>query len=99
MQEITEWEKIEEQTSKKFVEEIQSYIQWAENAEQAELLNVSIFQNSVFVSVVIVTSENIIQLIFNRENETITVGTASRDACEHAMSVWQNAASSAVSEK
>jgi hypothetical protein len=83
-----QWNEVEEQTSAKFIEEIKSYVQWAENAEQAKLLDVSIFHNSLFVSVVIVTSENIIQLIFNKENESITIGTSSRDAIEHAMSIW-----------
>jgi hypothetical protein len=92
MSEVTEWKEIEGQTSKKFVEEIQSYVTWAENAEQAKLLNTSIFHNSLFVSVVIVTSENIIQLIFNKEDEAITIGTASRDACEHAAKIWNASA-------
>lgn len=88
MEKTIEWKEIEEQTSEKFIEEIQSYVKWAEDAEQAKLLDVSIFHNSLFVSTVIVTSENIIQLIFNKENESITIGTSSRDAIEHAMSIW-----------
>ncbi len=88
MDAIKGWQQIEEQTSKKFVEEVETYVQWAEKSNQTELLDVSIFHNSLFVSVVIVTSENIIQLIFNKEDSTITIGTASRDAIEHAVSVW-----------
>lgn len=91
MDQVNNWNDIEKQTSKKFIKEIQTYVKWAEDAEEAELLNTSMFHNSLFISVVIVTSENIIQLIFNKENEAITIGTASRDACEHAMSIWNSA--------
>lgn len=89
MDAIKDWQQIEAQTSKKFVNEVETYVEWAEKSDQTELLDVSIFYNSLFVSVVIVTSENMIQLIFNKEDSTITIGTASRDAIEHAVSVWE----------
>lgn len=83
---------IEEKTSPEFLTEIQKYLKWAEDTEQAKLLDVGFMENKIFFSVVIVTSENIVQLIFNRDNKEITIGTASKDACEHAMAVWQKQA-------
>lgn len=90
---------IEEMTSSKFLAEIKKYLKWAEDTEQAKLLDVGFMENNVFFSVVIVTSENIVQLIFNRENDEITIGTASRDACEYAMSIWQKQAQASGSDQ
>lgn len=87
--EHTEWKQIREKTSDDFMTEIERYVQWAEENEQTQLLDIGLMENPSFFSTVIVTSENIIQLIFNRENEQITVGTASRDACEYAGNIWR----------
>lgn len=76
-------------TSEDFVKEVEKYVDWAEATEQLELVDIGSMENKSFHSVVIVTTENIIQLIYNKESLSTTVGTASKDACEYAVKTWK----------
>lgn len=85
-----DWTELETRSSKSFVEEVRQYVQWAEETENVKLLDTGMTENEHFLSIVVVTSQNIIQLIFNKETKQTTIGTSSRDACIYAVSVWGN---------
>lgn len=82
------WAELTKQTSAQFAEQVQQYIEWAKTTEQVQLLDTGATISDDFVSIVIVTNQNIIQLIYNQETKQTTVGTSSRDACMYAVNVW-----------
>lgn len=82
------WTELEKFTSAHFVNEVKQYVDWSENTKQVELIDTGMTKSDDFLSIVLVTNQNIIQLIYNQDTNQTTIGTASRDACMYAVNIW-----------